>query len=55
MRERRTGVSLFFALLAAGLGMAVDSMTALGNWVAVGVVLAVGLLGPRVYRRLTAE
>lgn len=48
-RENRT--ALAFALVALVLGLAVDVLTDFPEWVALGVVLVVGLVVPRLYVR----
>lgn len=51
MLSRENRVSLAFALTALVVGLAVDLLTELPEWVALGAVLVVGLVAPRLYVR----
>lgn len=55
MLSRENRIAIAFAVVALVLGLIIDVFTALPEWVALGVVLAVGLLVPRLYVRLVGD
>lgn len=52
MLSRDHLVFIAFAILGMVLGLAVDFLTTLPDWVALGVVLVVGMAVPRLYLKL---